>query len=153
MNTVGFELDLTDPGWLAALAVAAPVLIFWFWRSLVDFERWQLVASLICRSLIALLLILAIAGLTLREPTRELFVVFGVDRSLSVGESSQSEAQSFVEQALATRRGQPARVFPFGGGPGAVVEPGTALATVDDRSSNLAAAIEAAAAAIPPNYV
>ena len=43
-------------------------------------------ASLWLRGLIVVLLVLSLAGLSLIRPTRELFVVFAVDRSESVGE-------------------------------------------------------------------
>ena len=72
--------ELTRPLWLLGLA-ALPVLVYYFYRTLVDFARWQRALSLWLRVAIVVLLVLALAGLNLVRPTRELFVVFAVDRS------------------------------------------------------------------------
>ena len=82
------QLELTRPWWLLGLA-ALPVLVYYFYRSLVDFARWQRVLSLWLRAAIVILLLLALAGLNLVRPTRELFVVFAVDRSQSVGDAGE----------------------------------------------------------------
>ena len=68
-------LELTRPWWLLA-AAALPVLVYFFYRTLVDFARWQRVLSLWLRVAIVVLLVLSLAGLNLVRPTRELFVVF-----------------------------------------------------------------------------
>ncbi len=51
--------------------------------------------------MIVALLVLALAGLTLYQPTREQFVIFALDRSLSVGEESRRATEKFLDQALA----------------------------------------------------
>ena len=51
-----FQLELTRPLWLAGL-VALPVVVYYFYRSLVDFARWQRVLSLGARALIVALLV------------------------------------------------------------------------------------------------
>jgi Ca-activated chloride channel homolog len=79
------QLELTRVWWLLGLA-ALPVLIYYFYRSLVDFARWQRMLSLWLRAAIVILLLLALAGLNLVRPTHELFVIFAVDRSQSVGD-------------------------------------------------------------------
>src|SRR3954447_24632955 len=95
-----FQLELTRPIWLAGLVVL-PVLVYCFYRSLVDFARWQKTTSLVARMAIVVLLVLALAGLTLLKPTREQFVVFAVDRSLSVGDDSRQAAEAYVARATA----------------------------------------------------
>ena len=82
--TTSMAIELGRPWWLLGL-FALPVLFYFFRRSLVDFAPPQRIASLVLRGLIVLLLVLALAGLSLVRPTRELFVVFAVDRSESVG--------------------------------------------------------------------
>ena len=49
------QLELTRPWWLLGLAVL-PVLVYFFYRSLVDFARWQRICSLWLARLIVVLL-------------------------------------------------------------------------------------------------
>src|SRR5436190_21552357 len=97
MNESGLALELTHPLRLMCLAAIA-VLLYYFWRSLVDFPRWQRLTSLAIRSIIVVLLVLALAGLTLLRPTTEQFVVFAVDLSTSVGEESTRAADRFLDE-------------------------------------------------------
>ena len=82
MGDTSLALELTHPARLICLAVI-PVLLYYFYRSLVDFPRWQRAVSFGVRTVIVILLVLALAGLTLLRPTTEQFVVFVVDRSIS----------------------------------------------------------------------
>lgn len=91
MTDLRYGLEFTHPGWLAALA-AVPWVVWYFRRSLVDFARWQRVISTSVRVAIVLLLVLALAGLTLLRPTARQFVIVAVDQSLSVGQESQPDA-------------------------------------------------------------
>src|SRR5437868_938942 len=70
MNPTSLALELTHPVRLVCLA-AVPVLLYYFYRSLVDFPRWQRSVSLAVRTAIVVLLVLALAGLTLLRPTTE----------------------------------------------------------------------------------
>jgi Ca-activated chloride channel family protein len=47
--------ELTQPWWLAGF-LALPVLVYYFYRSLADFPRWQRVVSLVMRGVIVTLL-------------------------------------------------------------------------------------------------
>ncbi|HEV3121285.1 MAG TPA: BatA domain-containing protein, partial [Isosphaeraceae bacterium] len=153
MSPTWFQLELTHPTWLIGL-LALPVLAYYFQRSLVDFPRLQRWVSLAARAVIIVLIVLSLAGLTLLRPTHDKFVVFALDRSLSVGEDSRKKAEAFLTQAATHAGSNRMATLTFGAEPGAV-EPGATLSTaqVDDKSTNLAAAIEVAAAAIPPSYV
>jgi Mg-chelatase subunit ChlD len=161
MGTSSFALELTRPWWLAALVVL-PVLAYYFRHSLVDLARWQRLISLGARAGIVLLLILALAGLNLLRPTREQFVVFAVDRSLSVGDEARAAADSFVRRAVEGVGTGRYAVLPFAAVPGGLQagipkEPApddpAAPPGPDPKGTDLAAAIEVAAAAIPPFYV
>src|SRR3954466_2428058 len=110
-------LELTRPWWLLGLAVL-PALAYGFHRSLVDLRRWQRGVSLGVRSAIAVLLVLALAGLNLLRPTREQFVVFAVDRSLSVGDEGRKAADAFVARATAGAGRNKFAVLPFAAEPG-----------------------------------
>jgi Mg-chelatase subunit ChlD len=147
------EFDLTQRAWLAGLLVL-PVLAYYFHRSLVDFARWQQIVSLINRALIVLLLVLALAGLTASRPTQEQYVVFALDKSLSVSEESRYQADKYIDRALASLGRNKAAFLAFAAEPGLVHEErGKDTTKLDDQGTNLAAAIEAAAAALPPSYV
>src|SRR5262245_51223355 len=98
MGISGRFLELTRPLWLAGVIVL-PWLFYYFRHSLVDFSRSQKAATLALRTAIVLLLVLSLAGLTLVSPTREQFVVFAIDRSLSVGDSSRRQAEAYVARA------------------------------------------------------
>ncbi len=153
-QTSWFPFELTRPAWLLGLAVL-PVLAYYFARSLVDFARWQKLLSLGARSTVVVLIVLGLAGLTLLRATRDQFVVFAIDRSLSVGDDSRKAAEDYIAKAL--NRAGPNRVafLDFATEPGVIrtrlradrAPPG------DDKGTDLAAAIEVAAAAIPPFYV
>lgn len=113
----GFALELTHPWRLVALAIV-PVVVYYYYRSLVDFPRWQRAISLGVRSVIVLLLVLALAGLTLLRPTAERFVIFAVDRSMSVGAESTQAVEKFLAEATAAANGNRVAFLPFDFEPG-----------------------------------
>jgi Ca-activated chloride channel homolog len=153
MLASGFNLELTHPALLAGLLVLVP-LAYYHWRSLVDFARWQQGLSLAARALIALLLTLSLAGLTLLEPTREQFVVFATDTSLSVSPESRYQADKFLDDAVAAIGPHKAAYLSFAAAPGPVhTDRGKAVPPKDDQGTDIAAAIEAAAGSIPPAFV
>jgi Ca-activated chloride channel family protein len=161
-------LELTHPARLLCL-LALPVLLYFFYRSLVDFPKWQTRLSLALRSLIVVLLVLAIAGLTLLRPTREKFVIFAVDESTSIGADSKKKADDFLAAALKDAPAGRFAILPFSSEPGKLVgtknlspppKDASALAnnhspnpSGETKSTNLEAAIESAAASIPTGYV
>ena len=114
MSDLQWGLEFTHPGWLAAV-VAVPWVLWYFRRSLVDFARWQRAISTGVRVAIVLLLVLALAGLTLLRPTARQFVIVAVDQSLSVGEEllpgvvgintpkKDSAADRFLNELLAAK--------------------------------------------------
>src|SRR4051812_37418958 len=172
MESSGLQLELTHPVRLLCLA-AVCVLLFYFWRSLVDFPRWQRSVSLAIRIVILVLLVLALAGLTLLRPTSEQFVVVAVDRSTSVGKESSRAADRFLEEALAKAGGNKFAILPFAKEPGRLQsersgfrvhgsqesKQGTADKEQDseksekDQGTSIEAALEAAVASLPPGYV
>jgi Ca-activated chloride channel homolog len=160
---MNWSLELTHPLRLLGI-LGAVVLFYYFYWSLTDFPQWQKWTSLAIRSVILLLLVLALAGLTLSRPTNEQFVVFAVDQSLSVGKESQQEARKFLDEAAAKAGRTKVAFLPFQGEPGKLISthallfdeakanPKTA-ADSPPPATNLEAALEAAVAMIPPGYV
>src|SRR5213593_3688559 len=107
MSDLHWGLEFAHPIWLLAVG-AVPSLMWYFRRSLVDFAKWQKAISLGVRIAIVLLLVLALAGLTLLKPTARQFVIVVVDQSVSVGnepltgaEGVKSEADRFWDAVLA----------------------------------------------------
>lgn len=153
MSSLWPQLELTRPWWLLGV-VALPVVIYYFVRSLVDFAGWQRILSVSSRVLIVLLTVLSLAGLTLLKPTKRQYVVFAVDRSLSVGEDSRKAADAYIASALKKKADNGVAYVAFAAQPG-VVHPDRAKGEIptDDKATDLAAAIEVASAAAPPFYV
>ena len=95
-------LELTHP-WFLALAF---VVVFLAWaqrRSLADFTPTQRRVCFLVRTVILLLLILALAGLRWLLPSRELAVLFAVDQSASISAPAQQEARAFVAAGFAAQ--------------------------------------------------
>ena len=119
MFTGHYQFELTRPIFLCGLFVL-PLLFYYFFRSLVDFERWQRVTSLLIRAAIIVLLTLALAGLNLLRPTRQQFVVVAIDKSLSVGQQSQERIDTYIEQLQTAAADHELVFLPFAKEPGEV---------------------------------
>lgn len=165
----GFTLELTHPLRLLALAVL-PVLVYYFYYSLADFPRVQKRVSLALRSMLVLLLVLALAGLTLSRPTSEQFVVFAVDQSLSIGDESQTQVHEFLDQARQNAGSNRVAFLPFATEPGKILSDHADVALLPDKEAekaqsgpssapnpregtNIEAALDVALASVPPGYV
>jgi len=163
MGWLPIQFELSRPWWLLGLCVL-PLLIYYFHRSLVDFALWQRWVSLAVRALILALLVLALSGLNLLRATREQFVVFALDRSQSVGDDVRQAADDFVPRASSRAGRNRYAILPFAAEPG-MIRAGEAAAhasgsnerkdakPLDPQGTDIAAALEVAAAAIPPFYV
>jgi uncharacterized membrane protein len=145
-------LEFTQP-WSLVTLLALPVLAWYFYRGLTDFSPWQRVTSLVARAIVVCLVAAALCGLTWLKPSKDLFVIFAVDDSLSVGEESKPVVESFLQRATATAGHNKYAFVRFGAEPGPVVNEVTTPSTVNRRGTNIAAALEVATAAIPPSYV
>ena len=117
----GFQIELTRPEWLLGLLIV-PILIAYFYRSLVDFPRRQMLFSLAVRTVIATLLVLSLAGLNALKSTQEMFVIFALDDSLSVDSDSREKALEYIQKAVDSTENKTAfRVLPFATTPGEFV--------------------------------
>ncbi len=175
-----FPFEFTRPILMIMILPVMTVLGFWFVRSLSDFPKPQRVVSLVTRSSIALLLVLALAGFTWLHRTTDRFVIFVVDQSQSIGENAEKAADEYLKRAADEKGRHRVAYLPFASTVESVQEePVTsdlrssikgkakdpveqarargAQATADDAAkrdgTNLAAAIEAAAGSMPPGYV
>ena len=91
--------EITRPWALAILLVALPVLVLFFVRSLSDFPKFQRKLSLIIRSLIVLLLTLALAGFAWLQKTEEQYFVFLIDQSTSISENGRQKLDEVLTAA------------------------------------------------------
>ncbi len=146
------SLELTQPWFLFGL-LALPVLGWYFLRGLTDFSRWQRVASLAARCGVVALLVAALCGLTRLTPSKELFVVFAVDDSLSVGDPAKATVAEYLDKARSAAGGNQVRFLKFAAEPGAVAADPAGTTVANPRGTDIAAALEVAAAAVPPGYV
>jgi len=151
-----WSLDFVNPGLLTGLAVWG-VLAFFHVVSLSDATLGRRRASLVCRAVLLGLVVLALAGLSLVRPAAEPFVVFAVDRSASIGAEGERETETFLDAALTHRGRKGAAFLSFAAVPGLVRGKrgeGTEKPPEADRiGTDLAAAVEVAAAAVPPGFV
>ena len=95
-------LELTHP-WFLALAFVVAFLAWTQRRSLADMTPAQRRVCFALRTLILLLLILALAGLRWLLPSRELAVIFAVDQSASISASAKNEARDVVAASFAVQ--------------------------------------------------
>ena len=157
MNDTFLQLELTRPWMLLGLALALPLVAFYHFRTLIDFTRAQRWISLACRIIIVLLLVLALGGLALLTTTTDQFVVLVVDGSLSIGPEARESAQQFVSQCQEHGKGHQLAYLAFARHPKTVTEEFDAesleFEDAQSKGTSLAAALEVAAAAIPPFYV
>lgn len=97
---MSFGFERPDYLWLLLLVLPIFGLAVWSKRKASLFRR--LFAAGV-RSLLLLLLVLALAGLTRNEPVDALAVVYAVDRSASIDVDGQREALEFMRRSLAHR--------------------------------------------------
>ncbi len=95
-------IELTHP-WFLALALVIAFLAWAQRGSLADMTPAQRRVCFIMRTLIMLLLVLALAGVRWLAPSRELAVLFAIDHSASISAPAQKEARDFVAASLAAQ--------------------------------------------------
>ncbi len=106
-------MDFAHPWFLSLAAVLA---LLWLGQrgSIAGLAPRQRVVCFVTRTILLLLLILALAGVRLRMPSSSLAVLFAVDESASISPAAQSDARSFIAAALRSQRsGDDAGVFGF----------------------------------------
>ena len=147
------QFELTRPAWLAAL-VLLPLVVYYSRRSLTGFSPIRQAASLTCRTVLVVALVLGLCGLRAVRPTAEKFLVLAVDRSESIADESRRAAELFVEEMREAVGSERVAILPFASHP-AFTDDGhsNANAPLDTEGTNIAAAIELAAAVIPEGYV
>ena len=140
--------EFTRPTLMILILPIAIVLGIWFVRSLTDFPRPQRIASFIARSILGLLLVLSLAGLTWLHRTHEKFVLFLVDQSLSVGENAETAAGDYLKNVAEKKGNDRVAYMPFAASIGNVQEEAVvfgAMPSILGRPQDSAAGTEATA--------
>ena len=148
-------IEFTRPVMLWAILALVPV-VWYFWKSLSDFPTWQRRFSLSVRSLIVGCLVLALAGLTLLQPTKQMFVVLAVDRSQSVDAEASAKIDDFIKQTTEARGTHELAILDFAAEPAALCAVDTQRTPPPEKArqaTNIASAIQSAVAAVPPSHV
>ena len=150
-----WSLEITQPWMLWFLILLVPIAWYYF-KSLSDFPKWQRRFSLLARVVILVLLVLAIAGLSLLSPTTRQYIAVAIDRSLSVDTKAHEKIDEFVAELEKNRGDSQIAYLQMASSPSALVSSYQQLVAPDEkdsRGSDLAAAIQTAAAAAPPGFV
>src|SRR5579859_4332442 len=141
--------------WLLLLALTLPFIIWLGWPSRGP-SRQRETVSLLLRLLIALLLIVGLAGLEVRQGADELSVVYLVDHSDSMPAAARQAELDYVRQAVATMGPRDRSAVVVFGADAVVERPLSNSRTVDNFTSvvssiqtNLAEAIRLGMALLP----
>ena len=111
------------PHW-AWLLLPALLLLAWFhYRTLSDFAKIQRNLSLLFRVCVVGLLVAAICGPVILEPTKTQMIIFAIDQSESIDEEATKKANEFLAEATAAALAQGAEVryLPFANQPKALL--------------------------------
>lgn len=105
--------QLSHPLLLIILIPAGILLSIGFFKSLTQFSRQQRIASFVSRMGIVCLLTLALAGLNRQHLTREQFVLFLVDQSMSLGANAQHRSEEILTDSTQNKGSNFLAVLPF----------------------------------------
>lgn len=151
------SLSFTKPLFLAALFFLLPLAHYWR-KMPTSLSPRRKRDALVLRILTLLCVVLALAGAEVVTRSKNLSVVFLLDRSLSTGGNSQAWERGFIGKALAAKgRSDQFGVVLFGGDSGLEIPTGTHgmkevgqfTTVVDQESSQLTTALRYASTAFP----
>lgn len=151
------NLFFTRPLFLLALLALIPLVYYWR-KTPTSLTPRRKRDALVLRILTLLCLTLALAGTQIVSRSKNLTVLFLLDRSLSTGGDSQTWQRSFITEALKQKSKEDQYgVLVFGADSGIELPPGThgqiemgpLTTVVDPQSSELSSALRFAATAFP----
>jgi uncharacterized membrane protein len=155
MGVLFSQFEIARPLWLALLLVLLPV-VYYARRSLVRQAPWQRALSLALCIAAIVLLAAAACGIKLTGQSSQQYVVFAVDRSLSISSEARGTADEFIREAVQHAGSNRAATLPFAGKAAEAVTGSTEAADdamLQPERTSIAAAIAAARAAIPADSV
>ncbi|HSF32374.1 MAG TPA: VWA domain-containing protein [Candidatus Tectomicrobia bacterium] len=149
------NLTFITPQYLLLLGFI-PIIVWLFWRSTTHLMPFRRSLVLILRVLMAALVVLALSGLSVENPTEQVNVMFALDASDSVGAEGREAALDFVQRALKQmKKGDQAGLIVFGEDASVelALQPDATVpkidSTVSGRGTDLAHAIDVALAQFP----
>jgi uncharacterized membrane protein/Mg-chelatase subunit ChlD len=151
-------LDFGSPWFLLGLLLV-PLVTWWARRSLAGISGSRRVVSIVLRTIVVLLIVLALAELRILQRNDRLAVIFLLDRSESIPGEQKVAALEYTIEAAATRdeiKEDLVGVIAFGKVAGIEVSPRkeplelqSFTTLIEPEATNLAAAIRLAVAAFP----
>lgn len=111
------------PHWAWLLLPGLLLLALYHYRTLSDFAKVQRNLSLLLRILVVGLLVAAICGPVILEPTKSQMIIFAVDQSESIDAEATQKANQFLAEATAAakKQGSEVRYLPFATEPKALL--------------------------------
>ncbi|MEP3482034.1 MAG: VWA domain-containing protein [Fuerstiella sp.] len=111
------------PHWAWLLVPGLLLLALYHYRTLSDFAKIQRNLSLLLRIVVVGLLVAAICGPVILEPTKTQMIIFAVDQSESIDDEAQQKANQFLAEATeaAKKQGAEVRFLPFATEPKALL--------------------------------
>ncbi|MGA2557056.1 MAG: glutamine amidotransferase, partial [Verrucomicrobiota bacterium] len=150
------NFQFTNPIWLWTLLVAVPWLVWLSWKSDVQIGAWRRWLALALRLLVALALVLAMAGLQWKRPIEGMTVFYLLDRSESVPSDQQELARRYVIDSSRQKRANDLTgVLVFGSEaaiesrPDPLVDLALVRAVVGSQRTDIASAFRLGTAAFP----
>lgn len=144
------KLEFSQPEFLWTLLFFV-ALAWTFRRSLADLSQKQGRVLLAVRSLIFVLLVFSLAGLSLRSPCSETMCVFLVDTSRSIDENASRLARDFVTKTQEHLENTTCALMEFDATPRLAVADEPVTKKGSREETNIAAAIKPAQAIVPPH--
>lgn len=153
MPSTEYAIDFSHPSYLFGL-LALICIVLVAARSLAPLGRSRQFALAFVRSLSLLMLVLALAGMTLISSNNTPFVVFAIDDSESVGVEGKRFAEEFVQAAQKGGAANQSTVIRFADAVGQVSEREGNHIPVSKNSmtTDLAAAVQVAIVSIPASH-
>ncbi|MBN2022989.1 MAG: VWA domain-containing protein [Pirellulales bacterium] len=153
-----YSITFDSPGYLALLALA-PALWWWSHRRLAALGPARRIAALAVRSLVLVLLILALAEIQWVRKSDRLTVIYLLDQSASIPEAQRREMIDYVNKSILEHRREQDRVGVIVFGRDAAIEippfdddvqvPSLIESLLDPEHTNLAGAMKLAQASFP----
>jgi uncharacterized membrane protein len=150
------NFQFSHPLWLLLLPPAWFWVLWLFWKSDVQINRWRRWAALIIRMVVVLAAVLAMAGLQWMRPLEGMNIFFLLDRSDSIPSPQQEAARKYVNEiAAAKKKNDQAGVLVFGTDAAIESSANRAIdlqkinAIVSPERTDIAAAIRLGTAAFP----
>jgi len=151
-------VTFSDPLYLLLLLPALGWMAYCA-RHMRGMTRERRIVAIALRTMVLVLLVLALAGLQTRQTNRALATAFVLDKSASMAGPPEHSAEQFVRQSLnALGPTDRAGLVVFGKDPvidtdtGSLHSLGSIYANPDPSSTNIAAAIRLASATLPDGY-